>query len=308
VARAQQAEQVRLIGILLAGSEIGNAGNLKSFRNGMRELGYEEGRNIRFEYRFADGYLDRLPALAADLVQLNPSVIVSAPLPANMAAQQATSTIPIVMANGADPVGFGLAKSLSHPGGNVTGLANFAEVLASKQLDLLRELMPRLSRLGALVSVSNPLHAQQMLTTRAAAEAAGVVLLPFEVRSSDELDAGFAAIARERVDALMVPPDTVFFAYRRRIAELVATVRLPAIYGFRDHVEVGGLMSYGPNLADAYRRAGTYVDKILKGVKPSDLPIEQPTKIELVINLKTAKALGLDIPPTLIALADEVIE
>ena len=241
-------------------------------------------------------------------MRLNPSVIVSAPLPAHLAARRATSTIPIVMAIGADPVGFGLVASLSQPGGNVTGLANFAEILAAKQIDLLREMTPRLSRFGLLVNVTNPLHVPQLRETKIAAEAAGILLVPVEVGSADKLGSAFETLGKERVEALMVPPDTVFYTLRRQIAELAATMRLPAIYGYRAHVEEGGLMSYGPDPRDLYRRAAIYVDKILKGAKPAELPIEQPTKIELVINLKTAKALGLVVPPTLLARADEVIE
>jgi putative tryptophan/tyrosine transport system substrate-binding protein len=212
------------------------------------------------------------------------------------------------MASVADPVGFGLAKSLSHPGGNLTGVANFAELLASKQLDLLRELMPRLSRVAVLINAGNPLHAPQLAATRDAAQSAQAALLTFAIRHPGQVDEVFAAIASGGADGLLVAPDTVFRTFRQRIAELAASARLPAIYGYRDHVEAGGLISYGPNLAETYRRAATYVDKILKGAKPDELPIEQPTKIELVINLKTAKALGLDVPATLLARADEVIE
>ena len=306
-ARAQQAP-VPLVGILLVSTAAANARLLDAFRSGMLELGYVEGRNIRYEYRFADGYLDRLPDLAIDLVRRKPDVIVSAPLPSHMALRQATSTIPIVMANGADPVGFGLVTSLSHPGGNVTGLANFAEVLAAKQIDLLRELIPRLSRLGALINVTNPLHVPQLRETTAAAAASGIDLMPLEIRSPDELGPAFEALVKDHVEALAVPPDTVFNNFRGRIAELAATMRMPAIYGFREHVEDGGLMSYGPDNRGNYRRAAIYVDKILKGANPGDLPIEQPTKFEFVINLKTAKTLGLEIPPQLLARADEVIE
>jgi putative tryptophan/tyrosine transport system substrate-binding protein len=306
-ARAQQAP-VPLVGILLVSTAAANARLLDAFRSGMLELGYVEGRNIRNEYRFADGYLDRLPDLAIDLVRLKPDVIVSAPLPSHIALRQATNTIPIVMANGADPVGFGLVTSLSHPGGNVTGLANFAEVLAAKQIDLLRELLPRLSRLGALINVTNPLHVPQLREIKAAAVASGIDLIPLEIRSPDELGPAFEALVKDRVEALAVPPDTVFNNFRRRIAELAAAMRMPAIYGFREHVEDGGLMSYGPDNRGNYRRAATYVDKILKGANPGDLPIEQPTKIELVINLKAAKALALGVPPMLLARADEVIE
>lgn len=305
--RAQETKPA-LVGILLGGSAASTASNLDAFRAAMRQLGYIEGRNIRFEYRFADGVIDRLPGLAAELVALNPGVIVSGPLPANLAVQKATSTIPIVMGTGADPVGFGLVKSLAHPGGNITGVANFAEALASKQLDLMRELLPRLGRIAVLINITNPVHVPQWHETQAAAIKAAISLVPFEIQSAEQLETAFAAFARERVDALLVPPDVTFFTYRRRIAEFAVSARLPAVYFTREQAQDGGLMSYGPDIREGYRRAATYVDKILKGSKPGDLPVEQPTKIELVINLKTAKALGLEIPPQLLARSDEVIE
>jgi putative ABC transport system substrate-binding protein len=306
-AHAQQRD-MPVVGVLYAGTAEALERYLASFREGMRELGYVEGSNIRFEFQFADGYLDRLPDLANELVRLNPRVIVSTPLPAHLAVRKATSEIPIVMATGADPVGFGLVASLSHPGGNVTGLANFAEMLASKQIDLLREMLPRVTRFGLLVNVTNPLHVPQLRETKIAAETAGILLVPVEVSSPDKLDSAFATLGTERVEALLVPPDTSFYSRRREIAELAARGRLPAIYGYREHVEVGGLMSYGPDISDQYRRAAIYVDKILNGAQPAELPVEQPTKIELVINLKTAKALGLTVPPSMISRADEVIE
>jgi putative ABC transport system substrate-binding protein len=305
--RAQPASPV-LIGIFNAASAVSTAPYYEAFRSAMHRLGHVEGRNVRYEYRFADGFLDRLPALAAELVSLNPSIIVSAPVPANLAARKATSTIPIVMATGADPVGFGLVESLARPGGNVTGLTNFAEELASKQLDIMRELLPRLTRVAALVNISNPLHVPQWRETQAAAARASVTLVPFEIRSSDQLEAAFAAFTQAQAEALLVPPDVTFATHRRRIAELAAKSRLPAIYFARQYVTDGGLMSYGPDPVENYRRAATFVDKILKGAKPADLPVERPTKIDLVINLKAAKALGLEIPPMLLARADEVIE
>jgi ABC-type uncharacterized transport system substrate-binding protein len=306
-ARAQQASPA-LIGFLNAGAATTLKQEIDAFRDGLRSLGQIEGRDVRFEYRFAGGDLDKLPALAAELVRLNPNVIVSSPVPANLAIAKATSTIPIVMASGADPVGFGLVKSLSHPGGNVTGLTNFAEELASKQIDLMRELLPSLARLAALVNVANPLHVPQWRETQAAAAQAAIALVPFELRSADQLEEAFAKFARERADALLVPPDVTFTTHRRRIANLALGARLPTIFFIRQSAEDGGLMSYGPNPVENYRRAATYVDKILKGAKPQDLPIERPTKFDLVVNLKTAKVLGREVPATLIARADEVIE
>jgi putative tryptophan/tyrosine transport system substrate-binding protein len=303
-----QPRAMPLVGVLCAGTAEALEHYLASFREGMWELGYVEGSNVLFEFRFADGYLGRLPDLANELVRLNPRVIVSTPLSAHLAARKATSTIPIVMATGADPVGFGLVASLSHPGGNVTGLANFAEMLASKQIDLLREMLPDLARLGLLVNVTNQLHVPQLRETKIAAEVLGIPLMPVEVGGPDQIEPAFATLGAERVEALLVPPDTTFYSRRQQIAELAATTHLPAIYGYREHVEVGGLMSYGPDIPDQYRRAAIYVDKILKGAQPAELPVEQPTKIELVINLKTAKALGLTVPPSLIARADAVIE
>ena len=306
-ARAQQSSPA-LIGFFNAGAATVLKQEIDALRDGLHNVGHIEGRNVRFEYRLADGYLDRLPTLAAELVRLNPNVIVSSPVPANLAIAKATSTIPIVMASGADPVGFGLVKSFSHPGGNVTGLTNFAEELASKQIDLMRELLPDLARLAALVNVANPLHVPQWRETQAAAAQAAVALVAFELRSPDQLEEAFARFARERADALLVPPDVTFSTHGRRIANLALDARLPTIFFLRQSAEDGGLMSYGPNQVENYRRAATYVDKILKGAKPQDLPIERPTKFELVINLKTAKMLGLTVPPALFARADEVIE
>ncbi|HEX8168385.1 MAG TPA: ABC transporter substrate-binding protein [Beijerinckiaceae bacterium] len=301
-------EAAPLVAVLGAASAASLSVQYEAFRGAMRELGYVEGRTIRYEYRFADGALDRLPTLAAELVALNPRVIVSAPLPANLAVRDATRTIPIVMATGADPVGFGLVDSLARPGRNVTGLTNFAEELASKQLDLLRALLPRLTRVAALVNVANPLHARQWQETQDAARKASITLIPFEIHNPDELELAFAVFAREGADALLVPPDVTFGAHRVRIAEMAAAARLPAIYFNRRAAEAGGLMSYSPDDSENYRRAATFVDRILKGARPADLPIEQPTRIELVINLKTARALGLEVPPTLLARADTVIE
>jgi len=303
-----QQSQPPLIGVLEGASAATMASRYDAFRAALRALGYVEGVNIRLEYRYADGFLDRLPALAAELVRLQPSVIVSAPVPANLAASKATSTIPIVMANGADPVSFGLVQSLSRPGGNITGLTNFAEDLASKQIDIIRELLPDLARIGALINVENPLHVPQWRETQAAAAKASLALVHFDYRVPDDLERAFEHFAQEKVEAVLVPPDVTFAAQRVRIAELAANARLPTIYFLRESVVAGGLLSYGPNIVEMYRRAAVFVDKILKGAKPGELPVERPTQIELVINLKTAKTLGLTIPSMLLARADEVID
>ena len=297
-----------VIGVLHASSDLATSRRLGAFKAALRQLGYVEGSNIHLVYRLADGFLDRLPDLAAELVQLNPRLIVSAPLPANLAARNATSTIPIVMADGADPVGFGLVQSLSHPASNVTGVTNFAEDLAAKQLDIVRELLPHLARVAVLINITNPLHVPQWRETQSAATRAAVALIPFEIRGPDQLQQAFTAFTQAQAEALLIPPDVTFNTHRRRLADLAAAARLPAIFFNREFAEDGGLMSYGPNMIENYRRAAIYVDKILKGAKPGDLPVEQPTKFELVMNLKTAKALGLKIPQTLLARADDVIE
>jgi putative ABC transport system substrate-binding protein len=297
-----------LIGILEGASAVTMAPRYDAFRAKLRELGYVEGLNVRFEYRYADGSLDRLPGMAAELVSLQPSVIVSAPVPANIAVSKATTTIPIVMANGADPVQFGLVKSLSRPGGNITGVTNFAEDLASKQIDIIRELLPRLARVGALVNIENPLHVPQWRDTQDAAVKASLVVIRFDYRNPDDLERAFERFAQEHVEAVLIPPDVTFGALRDRIARLAADARLPTIFFNRESAAAGGLLSYGPNLVENYRRAAIFVDKILKGAKPGELPIERPNEFDLVINLRTANALGLTIPPTLLMRASEVIE
>ena len=308
LAAGAQQRALPLIGIINAASEASTAKGYQAFRSEMQKLGYTEGRDIRYEYRFADGFLDRLPRLAEELIGLGPTIIVSAPLPANTAVHRLTRTIPIVMLSGADPVGFGLVQSLARPGGNVTGLTNFAEALASKQLDVMRELQPDLIRVAALVNVDNPLHVPQWRETQEAAARTSLVLVPYEFHKPDDFEPAFAAFVRAKVQALLVPPDTTFTAHRQKIAQLAVQAKLPAIYSSRLSVEDGGLMSYGPNVVENYGHGAAYVAKILKGTKPADLPVERPTRIELVINLKTAKALGLTVPPALLARADEVIE
>jgi putative ABC transport system substrate-binding protein len=303
-----RAQHPPMIGYLHAGSAVSTKEQQESFRRGMTSLGYIDGRNIRYESRFAEGKIDRLPELAGELVRLNPAVIVSAPVPANIAAKNATSTIPIVMASGADPVKFGLVESLARPGGNVTGLTNFAEELAPKQLDLMQALLPRLSRVAVLVNVTNPLHLPQMRETQSAAARSSLVLVPFEYRVPDDLERAFAAFAHAKAEALLVPPDTTFATHRTRIAALASRASLPAISFNRAWAEGGGLIAYGPDTNANYQRAAYFVDRILKGANPSELPVERPTKIHLVINLKVAKSLSIEVPPTLLVRADEVIE
>jgi putative ABC transport system substrate-binding protein len=305
-ARSQKSQPI-LIGVLEGASEATMAARYDAFRAKLRELGYVDGVNIKFEYRYADGVLDRLPALAAELVRLQPRLIVSAPMPANMAVSKATSTIPIVMANGADPVTFGIVNSLS-PGGNITGVTNFAEDLASKQIDIIRELLPKLARIGTIVNVENPLHVPQWQQTQDAAARASLALMRFDYRSPDDLERAFEQFVQEKVEAVLIPPDVAFAILRVRIAKLAEQARLPTIFFDRESVLAGGLLGYGPDLVENYRRAAIFVDKNLKGANPGDLPIERPNAIELWINLNTARTLGLTIPPTLLARANAANE
>jgi len=302
---AQQAGKVPRIGFLSPGNAT-SAPN-EAFRQGLRELGYVEGQNLVVEYRWADGDTARLPALAAELVRLRVDVLVAATNPAVLAARQATSTIPIVFAASSDPVGTGLVASLAHPGGNVTGLSLVAPELSGKRLQLLRETLPQLARVALLWNSGDPGMADRVTETKAAARQLGVTLHVEWVRDLAGLDRAFATLAQARPDAFLTTVEPFTGDHRQRIVAFAAQQRLPAMYEERDFVDAGGLMAYGPNLAANYRRAATYVDKILKGTKPADLPVEQPTKFELVINLKTAKALGITIPQTVLIRADEVI-
>ncbi len=278
-------------------------------RHRLRELGYVEGQNIVFEYWWSGGEIERFPGLAAELVGLKVDVIVASGNAATGALKRATATIPIVMAMSGDPVGAGLVASLAHPGGNVTGLTMIASRdLQGKQLELLKEVVPKAARVAYLFDLANPGSLLTPEELEAAARALGVGLRLTGVRSENDLEAAFTAITKERVGALLVPPGPFETVHRRRIIDLAATSRLPAMYGQRWFVNDGGLISYGVSLLDNFRRAATYVGKILKGAKPADLPIEQPTKFELEINFKTAKALGLTIPQSLLVRADEVIE
>ena len=279
------------------------------FQRGLRELGYVEGKNIIIEYRFADGKFDRLADLAMELVKLHVDVIVSVVTQASLAAKNATSTIPIVMVSVGDPVGAGLVASLARPGANMTGTSAMTSGVVGKSLELLKQTLPTVSPVAVLWNPNNPVFQGEILqeTERAAAKL-GLELKTFGVRAPDEFDRTFAAMASARATSLLVLPDPLFSTYTARIADLAVKNRLPAMYGLREDVAAGGLLAYGPKYADLYRRAASYVDKILKGAKPADLPVEQPTTFEFVINLNTARTLGLGIPPRVLGIADEVIE
>jgi ABC-type uncharacterized transport system substrate-binding protein len=310
-AEAQPTGKVYRVGYLsaLSGSGPQVQRPLDAFRQRLRELGYVEGQSIAIEYRWAEGKVERLPALAAELVRLKVDVIVaSGGLPVAQAAQQAPKTIPIIMTGPADPVAAGLVASLARPGGNITGLAIISHELVGKELELLREVVPKVSRVAVLWNPTNPGNTLQLRAAEASAQALGVRLQPLEARGPGEIDRAFAAMTRERAGALLVLLDSMLLAQRDRIAALAAQNRLPAVYGLQLHADAGGLMAYAANELDVSRGIASYVDRILKGAKPADLPIEQPTKFELVINLKTAKALGLTIPPSLLQPADQVIE
>jgi putative ABC transport system substrate-binding protein len=308
-AEAQQAGKVYRIG-LLGASPPGSPGwrLWEAFFQGLRDLGYTEGRDFIVEGRYSEGREERLSELAGELVRLHVDVIVAGAGQPVHAVSRATTTIPIVMANHGDPVGSGLVASLAHPGGNITGLSILNPEVTGKRLELLKVAVPGLTRVAALWNPGNQIHRQDLGQAQAAARGLGLQLHGLPVRSPDEYEGAFSAMVKERAGALLVLGDLTVWLNRGRIAELAARNRLPAMYVQREHVEAGGLMAYGVNLADNYRRAAVYVDKILKGTKPADLPIEQPTEFDLVINLKTAKALGLTIPQSLLLRADEVIQ
>jgi putative tryptophan/tyrosine transport system substrate-binding protein len=274
----------------------------------LRELGWVEGENVVFERRYAENRLERLPELAADLVRLKVDVIVATGTLAPLAAKRATSTIPIVMTGAGDPLGTGLVDSLARPGGNVTGMSLMAPELGGKRLELLKELLPRLARVAVLWNAANPYSALVFKQVQAAGTTLGIEVQSLEVRQPDDFDRAFETVRRQHPDALMTVDDPLTINHRKRIADFAVGQLLPTLQGFREFVTAGALMSYGANVVDLARRAAGYVDKILKGAKPADLPVQQPTKFELVINLKTAKAIGITIPPSLLARADEVIE
>ena len=307
-AEAQVPAKVPRIGFLASYSPTNNAHFLEAFRQGLRELGYVDGQNIAIEYRFAEGRPERLPALAAELVRLKVDVIVTGGPPAPEAAKQATSTIPIVFTVTGDPVAEGLVASVARPGGNITGLASIAPELVGKQLELLKEVAPKVSRVAVLQNPSNHGHPPMLRQADGSARALGVQLHILTARTPPEIEAAFAAMRSQRAGGVLILRDQLFLTQRTQIAALAAKSRLPAVYGNREYAEAGGLMAYGASTPHMYRRAATYVDKILKGAKPADLPVEQPMRFELVINLKTAKALGLTIPQSILIRADEVIQ
>ena len=280
---------------------------IEAFRQGLRELGYVEGKNILIEYRYAEGKPDRARALAAELVRLKVDVIVTAGSGATRAAKEATATIPIVMAQDPDPVGNGFVASLARPGGNITGLSNLGPELSGKRLELLKEVIPRLTRVAVFGTSTFPGNAQILRETELAAGALRVQLQYLDVLDPKDIETAFRAASKGRAEAVLVLAGAVFTSQRTQLADLAVKSRLPAIYYATEFVEDGGLMTYGANRADLDRRAATYVDKILKGAKPADLPVEQPTKFEFIINLKAAKQIGLTIPPNVLARADRVI-
>jgi putative ABC transport system substrate-binding protein len=305
LAEAQQPAKVPRIGYLTSG---GQSTRIEAFRQGLRELGYVEGKNIVIEYRSAEGKLDRVSALAAELVRLNVDVIVTAGLGATRPANEATNTIPIVMASDTDPVGNGFVASLARPGGNITGLSTLSPELSGKRLELLKEIIPKLSRVAVLGTSTSASNAQSLRETELAAGALAVKVQYLDVRAPKDTETAFRAASKGRADAVLLLGGPVLASQRTQFADLAVKSRLPAIYWRSDIVEAGGLMSYAVNFTDLDRRAATYVDKILKGRKPADLPAEQPKKFELIINLKAAKQIGLTIPPNLLARADKVIK
>jgi ABC-type uncharacterized transport system substrate-binding protein len=310
-ARAQQSERMRRIGVLftvIPPAQFGSDGGGRGFTQGMHELGHLEGKDFVVEWRSAEGHYERLPGFAAELVRMKVDVIVTGSSPAVRPAQQATTTIPIVMGYSTDPVRNGFVASLAHPGGNTTGLAGSGDDSSPKQLELLATIVPRLSRVAFLTNPESPTSMTLMKSTQSAAEKAGLLVVPVEARNPQEIDDAFTALAKQNVAAVMVGTDPTFFVQRQKIAQLALRNRLASIFTLREFAAAGGLMSYGESLEEFYRRAASFVDKIFKGAKPGDLPIGQPTRFNLVINRKTADALGLAIPPQLYIFADEVIE
>ena len=306
-AHAQQSGKLQTIGFMGQSTRSAASEWVAPFVQRLRELGWIEGRTVTIEYRWAEGREERIAQIAAEFVRLKVDIVVTSGTPEVLAAKQATSVIPIVFATAGDPVANGLIDSLARPGGNVTGLSLQSNDIAGKRLGLLREVVPGLSRLAILANVSNPFSVLELGETRAAARTLGLEADSLEIRQGEDIATAFEAV-KGRAEAVYVCTDGLVNANRIRINTLALAARLPTMHGYRDYVEAGGLMSYGPNFPDLFRRAADFVDKILRGTKPGDLPVEQPTKFDLVINITTAKALGLEVPPTLLARADEVIE
>jgi putative ABC transport system substrate-binding protein len=308
---AQQQGKIWRVGFLSARSRPDSLESdmFGAFPRGMRELGYVEGKNLEMQWRYAEGKSERLPGLAEELVQIRVDVIVAAETQSIRAAQKATATIPIVMGLAGDPIGSGFVKSLAHPEGNITGLSNFTGDISPKLLDLLRSIVPKLSRVAVLVNPANPAYTATQSGIQEAAQKVGLQTILVKARSAQEIDSAFAVMIREKAGAVIIQPDPFFFSQQQsQIVNLGAKNRLPSIMTFRGYAEAGGLMSYGHDWAENLRRAATYVDKILKGTKPGDLPVEQPTLFELHINRRTAKALGLTIPQSLLVMANKIIE
>jgi putative ABC transport system substrate-binding protein len=306
---AQQTTKMPRIGYLTGSSPSAMSARTDAFRQGLRELGYIEGKNIVIEWRYADEKLDRLPSLATELVRLNVMAIVTGGPQVTRVAKEATSTIPILMAQDGDPVGTGFVASLARPGGNITGLSSLAPELSGKRLELLKEIIPKLSRVAVMGTSTNPGNTQALKETELAAGAFGLKIQYLDVLDPKDFETAFQAAGKGRADAVLIlVAGTVAAAQRTKIAELAVKSRLPVIYNRREYVEAGGLMTYSVSVTDLDRRAATYVDKILKGAKPSDLPVEQPKKFEFIINLKAAKQIGLTIPPNVLARADKVIK
>jgi len=307
-AQAQQPKKIHRVGYLSGASAENDKPLMAAFRQGLRELGYAEGKDIVIEERYTNGESEKLAELAAELVNRKVDVLLVYGMSAAHTAKKTTTATPIVMANAVDPVGAGLVASLVHPGGNVTGLSDFHFATVTKRLELLKEVVPSASRIAVLLNPANASNPLQLNDLQSVAPALRVSLLPFETKAPGDLDRAFAAMRKNRPAALLIIGDTLLSANQSRIAEFALKSRLPAGYTLRQFVEAGGLMSYGTNFAEMWRRAATFVDKILKGTKPADLPVEQPTKFELIINLKTAKQIGVTIPPNVLARADRVIK
>jgi len=305
---AQQARKSVVVGMLRYGDRPGSQVYIDAFKQGMQELGYIEGRNLALELRFAEGKAERLPALAEELVQLKVDVILTGDTPSARAAQRATRVIPVVMGTATDPVGSGLVASLARPGGNITGFSNMSSDISPMRLEMLIAVVPKLSRVAVLLNPSNPATRTELKSLEAANQRAKLTLLALEAETPEQIERAFAAMVKQRAQGVVMTNDVLFGQQRHQIAELALKYRIPCLGALPASADAGLLMSYGQNIVESYRRAGTYVDKILKGAKPADLPVEQPTKIELVINMKTAKALGIKIPRSILVRADRVIE